>query len=200
MAEDTNLELEEELEVKKPTKKKTIDMEQLEGKVFTEDYVKGLRGEAKDNRLKAKNFEDKLRKIIGLADGDVDDATIDKYLSEQEKKILTASKKADEKLILAEIKSLEGVNAKLLGKLLDRSKITIDENGTVTGLNEAVEELAKEFPEVKIATGGGGGNPPIAQKGEVEQMETDYNEAVKTGNTSLAVMLKNKLFLVKNKK
>jgi len=194
MAEDTNLEPEEELEVKKPTKKtKTIDMEQLEGKVFTEDYVKGLRGEAKDNRLKAKNFEDKLRKIIGLADGDVDDATIDKYLSEQEKKILTASKKADEKLILAEIKSLEGVNTKLLGKLLDRSKLTIDENGIVTGLNEEVEELAKEFPEVKTVTQGGGGNPPLP-KGELTELETEYNKAVKEGNTPLAVMLKNKLF------
>lgn len=124
------------------------------GKVFTEDYVGELRRESAGYRTTAKTYEAALRKALGLKD-DEDlgnlDGCLAAYQQAQQKQINDALAAANWRLINAELKSLEGYDHKLLSKVIDLSKVTVDDKGEVTGLKEAVEAAAKEFPAVKTA-------------------------------------------------
>lgn len=169
-----------------------------QGQTFSEDYVKSLRDEAKAHRLTAKQHETTLRGLIGVKDGDITPEHITAYQASQTKAGTDALAKANDRLITAEVKSLEGYNHKLLEKLLDRTKVTIADDGTITGLKEAAEALALEFPEVKkVATpGAGGANPPGAGAGltEIQQLEAALAAATTANNHPLMIALKNKLF------
>ena len=166
-----------------------------QGKVWTDEYVQGLREEAKTNRLAKKNLEAKLKTLIGLKDDeDIDDAKITSYQAQKKAEVENAITKANERLILAEIKSLEGYDAKLVSRLLDKSKVTIADDGTITGIKEAVEALAIEYPQIKTVVNGNPANPPVNQTTEIEQLQADYDKAVKAGDTVNAVRLKNILF------
>lgn len=138
-----------------------------ETKVYSADYVKALREEAKNHRLKASNYEKSIRAALGLKD-DEDIGDIAKRLTEREAKTLKA---ANDRLIAAELRALEGYDHKLLSKVIDLSGVKVDEQGNVTGVKEAAEAAAKEFPAVKLGTkqpyvppnpgptGGNGANP-----------------------------------------
>jgi hypothetical protein len=147
------------------------------GKVFNEEYVQSLREEAKANRLAKKAVEAKLKTLIGLKDDeDIDDAKITAYQTNQQKTVTEAVSKANARLISAEIKSLEGYDAKLLDRLVDRSKITIDEAGEIKGLSEQLPALEAEFPAIKKAfVPANAANP--ANSGE-KSLRDRYNEAM----------------------
>jgi hypothetical protein len=179
------------------------------GKTFSEDYVRTIREEAKENRLARKAAEEAaesvktmVKTILGLSAEDVVDVTkAPLYKKMIDDNVNAAMSKANERLLLAEIKSLEGFDAKLVARLIDRSKIKIDENGNAVGLKELAEELAKEFPQIKIASTSTGVNPPPSQAlSEIETMKTQYAEAVKKGNTAEAIALKNAIFREEHKK
>lgn len=125
---------------------------------FSREYVEALRGESKGTRLELKAAKDsekgyiaKLRAIIGLNENDeVNDAAIAAYQTKLQQDSTNAISTANNRLILAEIKNLQGYDIPLLSELLDKSKIKITDDGTVTGLTEAVEALATKFPSIKI--------------------------------------------------
>lgn len=108
---------------------------------------------AKDNTeleaLKATNtsYEKALKSIFGVADdeelGDIEQR-VEAYNSSMQAKLSAVN----DKIISAELRALQGYDTKLLAKVIDRSGITIADDGTVTGLQEAVEAAAKEFPAV----------------------------------------------------
>lgn len=52
-------------------------------------------------------------------------------------------------LVMAEIKSMDGYDPALVMSLLDRSKVTIDPNGVISGLQKAIEDLTNEIPAIK---------------------------------------------------
>lgn len=142
---------------------------QTENKVFSEEYVRALRSENASYRTTKNNYEKALRKVLNLADGDTLD-NLDKRITTMQESIANQLKdtmsKANNRLISAEIKSLDGYDSKLLTKLLDYTKITVDDDGNVAGLKEAAEEVAKEYPAVlkekappKYA--GGTGSTPV---------------------------------------
>lgn len=176
-----------------------------QGKVFTEDYVTGLREEAKTNRLAKKLAEERLKKLLGLGvDDDVDDAKIAAYTTNQATVVSQAVQKANEKLILAEIKAATDYNTKLVDKLLDKSKLKVADDGTVTGLTEALAALALEFPEIKKTKqtdNTPSGNPAGASNGgtPLEQLKTQYAKALKDGKTAEAVRLKDKIWTEEHK-
>lgn len=168
-----------------------------EGKMFSEDYVKGLRDENKTYRLAKKELEAKLKALIGLKDEeDIDDAKIESYKTTTQAELTAAIAKANDRLILAEIKSLEGYDPKLVARLLDKSKVTIAEDGTVTGLKEAVAELEKEFPQIKVTTPGNPANPAQADKTPNDEYQELMKQIREHPNDTL---LKQKLFLLKEK-
>ena len=123
------------------------------GKTFSEEYVHDLREESKTYRQQVKSLESSLRKALEIGDdediGDVN-KRIEARKNTQEKALSDALNAANSRLIKAEIKALEGYDTKLLEKVMDMSKITVDENGEVKGVKEAAEAAEKEYPAVKI--------------------------------------------------
>lgn len=101
--------------------------------------------------LKATNtsYEKALKSIFGVEDdeelGDIVQR-VEAYNSSMQAKLSAVN----DKIISAELKALQGYDTKLLAKVIDRSGITVADDGTVTGLQEAVEIAAKEFPAVVV--------------------------------------------------
>lgn len=124
------------------------------GKTYTEDYVGRLRDEADGYRGTSKSYEAALRGVLGLKEseeiGDLNArlAAHKQTLEQQREATLQA---ANNRLVDAELRGLEGYDHKLLARLIDRSKIKVDEKGTVSGLKEAAEETAKEYPSVRTS-------------------------------------------------
>lgn len=174
-------------------------------KTFSEDYVKAIREEAKSNRLETKKLKGLLQLVTGLSDDDFDEPKVTAWKSgfenEQQKKVNEALTKANERLLQAEIKSLDGYDSKLVSRLLDRSKVTIKDDGTIEGLKEAVEALVAEFPQIKKAaeTQSGANPPPTEFKGEVEKLRDEYDKAVQQNNLPLQVALKSKIYALEHK-
>jgi len=121
---------------------------QDDGKTYTSDYVKSLREESKGYRLRATSTEKAVRTALGLKD-DEELGDIAQRISAKEAATL---KSANDRLVAAEMKALEGYDYKLLEKVIDLSGVKIDDKGNVTGVKEAAEAAAKEFPAVKSGT------------------------------------------------
>ncbi len=102
-----------------------------------------------DEQLKA--YESALRKLLNLKEDDVLD-NLDNKVADYQSKAELALKRADERLIAAAINGLSGYDTKLLTKVMDMEKISVDDKGEVVGLTEAVAEAAKEFPAVVVKT------------------------------------------------
>ncbi len=92
-------------------------------------------------------YEKALKSIFGVADeeelGDLSQRMTAYNDSLKQKQALI-----DSKIITAELKSLQGYDTKLLAKVLDYGDIKVSEDGTVTGLKEAVKSAEKEYPAV----------------------------------------------------
>ena len=179
-----------------------------EPKLFSEDYVKTIREEAKENRLARKAAEEerdnlalKLKDVIGLKPEDpLKDESITLYKENLTKNMNAALEKANERLLQAEIKSLDGYDVKLVSRLLDRSKVMIEEDGTVKGLKEAITALEEEFPQIRKGTQTGGANPPPNNATEVEVLEQKLKQAHKDGDALSIVSLTRQIFEARSKK
>lgn len=158
-------------------------------KVWSDDYVQSLREEAKTQRLAKKELEVAYQQKLELAKKETETAQ------------MAVIEKANARLLKAEIKSLDGFDSKLLERLLDPKKIKIADDGEITGLKEAAEELAKEFPSLKIGTTrtATGSNPPLGDQTEYETLKKEHEAAQKSGNTALAINLKNRMFDIERK-
>lgn len=185
------------------SKKATEIKPEQGGKVFSEEYVQSLREEAKSHRLIKKQREAQLRTVLGLKDDEeVTEAAIAAYKQTTEAQIQSAQAKANDRLILAAIRSMTEYDTKLLERLVDKSKLTITDNGDVEGLNEAIEALLTEFPQIKksdTASGVTGVNPKNGAPGS-KTVEDEYKETlelIKQSPGDRALM--QKLFLIKER-
>lgn len=186
----------------------TPEVKAPEPKLFSEDYVKTIREEAKENRLARKAAEEerdnlalKFKDVIGLKPEDpLKDESITLYKENLTKNMNTALEKANERLLQAEIKSLDGYDVKLVSRLLDRSKVMIEEDGTVKGLKEAITALEEEFPQIRKGTQTGGANPPPNNATEVEVLEQKLKQAHKDGDALSIVSLTRQIFEARSKK
>ena len=139
------------------------------GKVFSEDYVRTLRNESAGHRTTAKKYEAALKTVFGIdADAELGDdleGHINALNQRNEAAQQNALNKANSRLIAAELRSRDGYDHKLLEKVIDLSKVTVDDNGEVKGLDEAITAAETEFPAVKKTetppyAGGTGSTPP----------------------------------------
>lgn len=96
-----------------------------------------------------KAYADALRKLLGVPEHEKLDG-LDERIRQFQEKAAAALMTAKNQIITAELKALSGYDTKLLDRLLDRSQITVDDSGKVTGLSEAVSKVAKEFPAVAL--------------------------------------------------
>jgi len=85
----------------------------------------------------------------------------------------------------------------LMDRLIDKSKIIVDEDGNVAGIKEALANLEAEFPQVKKAITTTAVNPPL--KG-ASTPQTDYEELLKQAQKDPANSgLQRQLFAAKEK-
>ena len=171
------------------------------GKVWTDEYVQSLRDEAKQHRLARKAAEANLRKLIGLKDDEeIDDGKLTAYQTKQAQAIADATAKANAKLVAAEIKALQGYDIKLLDRLLDRSKLTVADDGTVNGLAEQLAALETDFPMIKQTAPAAppGANPPGAGNAKTpeQQYAELYQQALKNPND---MSIRTEIFRLKEK-
>ena len=131
-----------------------------EPQTYSNDYVSALRRESAGYRTRATAAEKAARDAFGLKpDEELGDLAA--RLAAREAKAL---EKANTRLITAEIRSLSGYDTPLLERLIDRGGITVNDDGTVKGVKEAAEAVAKQFAAVVKAAPGGQWAPknPIA--------------------------------------
>jgi len=102
-------------------------------------------------RLKSDNklYQSTLKSIFGISEND-ELGDINQQMIKYNSNISARAAAVNDKIITAEIKSLQGYDTKLLAKVLDRSEIKVFDDGTVTGLTEAVKAAAKEYPAVVL--------------------------------------------------
>jgi len=102
-------------------------------------------------KLKSTNtaYENALRSILGI-EGSEEMGDISKRLSDYNSSLEAKAAAVNDKIIAAEIKSLQGYDTKLLARVIDKSNIKVADDGTVTGLSEAVKAAEKEFPAVVV--------------------------------------------------
>jgi len=144
-----------------------------EPKTFDEEYVKQLREENKDRRLKGKaleeelnslkqqqtDFQAKVKKLFGS--GEDDDQDVDKLLTAEREKAQATERQAKQALLKANF--IAAATAKNFNdpekafKLLDADDIEVDlEKGTVSGVTEAVDKMVEESPWLAKASDAGG--------------------------------------------
>lgn len=180
-----------------------------EPKTFDETYVKDLRTEAARYRTKAKELEQQLQTLPGEITSKVlaalglepdPDKNFEKQLAEAQAKAQEAEKRANERLVRAEVIALATdmalVDSDAALALMDRSSVAVKDDGTVSGAKEALEALVAAKPWLKKAEAkqpvGGGTNPPGGNS--IKTIDQQIDEAVKAGNTMLAIKLKNQKF------
>lgn len=156
------------------------------GKVFSEDYVRTLRNESAGHRTTAKKYETALKTIFGIDAsaelGDNLESHINALNQRNEDAVNSALTKANNRLIAAELRSKEGYDYKLLEKVIDLSKVTVDDDGNVVGLDEAITEAETEYPAVKKAEApppyadGTGSTPPAGNENPFSFNFTSVNK------------------------
>ena len=150
------------------------------GKTYSEDYVTNLRQESAGYRTKAKAHEitiESLRKAFGIAEGE-DIGDISERLSSFQ---AVETEKVNARIIDVELKSLEGFDHKLLAKIIDLKDVKVDGNGVVTGLREAAEAIAKEFPAVRKKTRIPLIPPNLVEDQSIPNVNKEINDIIRGG-------------------
>ena len=137
-----------------------------EPKLFSEDYVKSLRREAAENRVKAKQFKEAIEKTFGIEiDGDITEALTavkagyETKLTETQKSVRALHLNTEATKLQAE---LGIIDLEAAMKLADMSEVKITDDGKVEGMKEALEAVLEAKPYLKgqpTPTRPTGGNP-----------------------------------------
>lgn len=137
-----------------------------QAKTFEESYVKKLRTENANYRMKNKElessmdqkfteFQNNIFKSLGI-DPDPN-KNYEKQISDLKSKAQEAEARANQKLIKAEVKSISStlgiIDPDIAFKLIDVSSMKVRDDGTVEGVKEALEALLREKPFLKGQSG-----------------------------------------------
>lgn len=121
--------------------------EQLQERIKNmESALKKANKEAEDRRKKLDAFELKEQEAAAAKLSETE--KMQAKIAELEKQKNESVKLANERLVKAAVlsSSINFIDADAAYALLDKSKIEIDENGTVKGVQEALDELGKAKP------------------------------------------------------
>lgn len=129
-----------------------------EAKIYDENYVKQLRNESAKYRTKVKEREQaetqrmtELFKALGINPDP--NKNFEKQISELQQKNQEIESRANDRLIRSEIKFISStlgvVDPDVAFQLLDKSKVQIKEDGSISGVKEALEALLKAKPYLR---------------------------------------------------
>lgn len=135
---------------------------QTDGKSYDESYVRKLRDENAKWRKKVRELEESINKsknetissilkALGLEPDP--DKNFEAQIQEAQRKAQEAEQKANERLIRSEVKfqatELGIVDPDAAFALMAKDGIKVNDDGTVEGVKEALENLIKEKPYLK---------------------------------------------------
>lgn len=178
-------------------------------KVYSEEYVRALRAENAGYRTQRRELERQLQAIrsaLGLKDEDVV-SDWGRYFADrtaEHEGALAAAQETAKKLVLkaevtAQAAALGIVDPDIAFAVADLSEAQVDDEGTVTGVKEALEALVEAKPFLKRSGGspsiGAGTNPGDAGKTERNPWKTETFNLTEQGrilqeNPALAERLK----------
>mgnify|MGYP000276848588 CR=1 FL=1 len=177
---------------------------------FDRAYVEKLRQEAASYRTKAKELEGKIEatktetvtailKALGI---DPDPAkSAEQQVQAAKAKAQEAEARANERLIRGEIRLLAdrvGLDPRAADDaymLMDKAKVTVADDGTVQGVEEALKALLEAKPYLMRQTAqpvGSGSNPANGGNAPAD-LRQQYEAAMKSGNIALAIALKDQM-------
>ncbi len=153
-----------------PTETSSTASPSTEPKLFSEDYVKSLRREAAENRVKAKQMKEAIEKVFGVEiEGDITEA-LTAIKAGYETKLADTQKSVRALHLNTEAAKLQAelgiIDLEAVLKLADLSDVEITEDGKVEGLKEALEAVLEAKPYLKgqpTPARPVGGNPPRGQ-------------------------------------
>lgn len=146
---------------------------------WAQNYIGKLRNEAADHRVKAKNkAEEARREALSEQERAIEDAVNaerEKLLGEFESKIVRTQAEA----ALAQAKI---VNPAKSIKLLDLDELKVNDEGEVEGLEAAVKQLKKDYPNLVESSrtdpnvgGGDGDNAPKGKTNMDDVLRRGFN-------------------------
>lgn len=140
-----------------PSDPPPTDPPNTEPETFSKDYVEKLRKEAASYRTKAKELEtnsqtqqqEMLKKVFETFGINPDpNLEFEKQLSAAQQTAQEAEKRANDKLIRAEIKSIGSelgiVDPEVAYLLVGKDSLVVKEDGSVEGVKEALEKVVQE--------------------------------------------------------
>lgn len=153
-----------------PSETSSTASSSTEPKLFSEDYVKSLRREAAENRVKARQMKEAIEKVFGIEiDGDITEVLTavkvgyETKLADTQKSVRALHLNTEATKLQAELGIID-LEAAL--KLADLSDVKITEDGKVEGMKEALEAVLEAKPYLKgqpTPARQAGGNPPRGQ-------------------------------------
>lgn len=141
-----------------------------------QDALHAANKEAEKTRLKLKGYEDKEEATRQAQMSEIDKANLAKDQAIQKAKEI--EDRANQKLIKAEVlsKAAKFIDADVVLALLDKSKLTVKEDGSIDGVDTALDELAKAKPHLLKTSQGsplGATNPGAGATNETAQQRKD---------------------------
>ena len=156
-----------------PAEPPKVDPPGGKGNLFTEDYVKTLRGEAAGYRIQLQAIKKSLKDELGIELGDDPVETLTQFKQKQVDAAEEAINKAKDLLLRVEVEKLKaelGIrDMEVAMALVDKSKVEVKDDGAVEGLKDQLEALLEQKPYLKDTTPTpGGGNPPRGAGGSTD--------------------------------
>ena len=141
-------------------------------KLFTEDYVKSLRGEAAENRVKYQALKRAVQETFGVElQGDPNDV-LGQIKTDFEQQVQATRKSVQQMHLSTAATALQAelniVDLEAALKLADLTEVNVTDEGKVEGLKEALEAVLEAKPYLRgqvtpASRGALGGNPPRGQ-------------------------------------
>lgn len=140
---------------------------------WAQEHIRETRAEAAKYRTKAKEVEE-AKRLEQLSEDDrrVEEA-VTEALSAERQKFETRIVRTEAKRALAEAKI---INPERSLRLLDLDNLTVEEDGTIKGLDKEIEALTADYPNL---VQGANTNPEVNTTGDSTGRSTDMNDVLR---------------------
>lgn len=116
-------------------------------KVYDEDYVKKLRDEAAARRKQLREVQERLEALEAEKLSETERQRIEAEKAKERAEALEARVKKAE--IAKAAQELGVTNPELAARLVDASKVELDESGTAVNAADLIDSIVAEFPDLK---------------------------------------------------
>lgn len=140
---------------------------------WAQEHIREIRQEAANYRTKAREYEEQQRQEQLSDDEKKVEQAVAEALSAEREKFTERIKRTEAQRALAEAKI---INPQRSLRLIDLDKVTVEDDGTLKGLDEEIEALKNDYPNL---IEGGNTNPEVHTQGNSTGTSTDMNDILR---------------------